>query len=59
MGHTWGMAEKQPEKKIVSETFVDEKGNVVDDPKKAAQIEVIEELPNGQRISHLIITSRK
>jgi hypothetical protein len=45
------------DKKIVSETFVDAKGNVVDDPKKAAQIEVIEELPDGRRISHLIITS--
>lgn len=47
------------DKKIVSETFVDAKGNVVQDPKDAVQIEVIEELPNGKRISHLITTSRK
>lgn len=47
------------EKKIVSETYTDAKGNVVDDPKKAAQIEVIEELPDGRRISHLITTTRK
>jgi hypothetical protein len=34
-------------KKIVSETFVDEKGNVVDSAKDAARIEVTEKLPDG------------
>lgn len=46
------------DRKIVSETFVDEKGNVVDDPSKAVQIEVIEELPDGRHISHLITTGK-
>lgn len=34
-------------KKIVSETFVDEKGSVVKDAKDATQIEVTERLPDG------------
>jgi hypothetical protein len=59
MGHTWTMSKTEPQKKIVSETFLDEKGNVIDDPKKAATIEVIEELPDGTRMSHILVSTRK
>jgi len=49
------MAEEKPPRKIVSETFVDEKGNVVDSAAKAVQIEVVEELPDGRHLSHIIV----
>jgi hypothetical protein len=42
-------------RKIVSETFVDEKGNVVKDAKDAARIEVVEKLPNGETQSTVLI----
>lgn len=56
MGHTGDMAEtKEPQKKIVSETYTDEKGNIVKNAKDAAQIEVIEENPDGTRTSTLLV----
>jgi len=42
-------------RKIVSETFVDEKGNIVKDAKDAARIEVVERLPSGETRSTVLI----
>ena len=42
-------------KKIVSETFTDEKGNIVKTAEEAYRIEVIEELPNGEHQSTILI----
>lgn len=49
------MAEK---KKIVSETFTDAAGRVVEDVKDAVRIEVIEELPDGKHQTTILTKDR-
>jgi hypothetical protein len=45
-------------KKIISETFIDAAGRVVDDVKDAVRIEVIEELPNGKHETTILTRDR-
>lgn len=49
------MAEKH---KIVSETFIDKGGRVVDNVKDAVRIEVVEELPDGKHQTTILTRDR-
>lgn len=55
MGHNGAMAEK---KRIISETFTDAAGRVVDNVQDAVKIEVIEELPNGEHQTTILTRDR-